>query len=96
MPVGDSDSMKSALREMVSATSVTDIRFQSASVDIWEKKYRLTTKAGEVIDHAIAAFGDRSLSQRVRNLRGNELIGKRVASNGCVVNGLDIQSHGLC
>jgi len=32
---------------------VTDIPFQPASLDIWEKKYRLTTKSGEVIDHTI-------------------------------------------
>jgi ribonucleoside-diphosphate reductase alpha chain len=45
--------MKSALREMVSATSVTDIPFQSASVDIWEKKYRLVAKDGTVIDESM-------------------------------------------
>ncbi len=45
--------MKSALREMVSATSVTDIPFQSASVDIWEKKYRLVAKDGAVIDESM-------------------------------------------
>ena len=50
MPVGETDSMKSALREMVSATSVSEIPFQSASVDIWEKKYRLVGKDGTVID----------------------------------------------
>ncbi len=34
-------------------TSVTDIPFQPASLDIWEKKYRLATKSGEIIDHTI-------------------------------------------
>jgi ribonucleoside-diphosphate reductase alpha chain len=45
--------MKSALREMVSATSVTEIPFQSASIDIWEKKYRLVAKDGTVIDETM-------------------------------------------
>ncbi|KPK55894.1 MAG: NrdJa, partial [Gammaproteobacteria bacterium SG8_31] len=45
--------MKRALREMVSATSVADIPFQSASVDIWEKKYRLVAKDGTVIDRTM-------------------------------------------
>ncbi len=31
-------------------TQVTEIPFQPASLDIWDKKYRLKTKAGEVID----------------------------------------------
>ncbi|MDH5258340.1 MAG: adenosylcobalamin-dependent ribonucleoside-diphosphate reductase, partial [Gammaproteobacteria bacterium] len=32
---------------------VTDIKLQSASVDIWEKKYRLTTKDGSPVDVTI-------------------------------------------
>jgi len=34
-------------------TSVTEIPFQPASMDIWEKKYRLASKAGEIVDHSI-------------------------------------------
>jgi len=34
-------------------TSVEDIPFQAASVDIWEKKYRLQSKDGKVIDETI-------------------------------------------
>ena len=34
-------------------SAISEITFQPASMDIWEKKYRLTTKSGEVIDHAI-------------------------------------------
>ena len=30
--------------------SVADISFQDASIDIWDKKYRLTAKDGKVID----------------------------------------------
>ncbi|CAK0757718.1 Vitamin B12-dependent ribonucleotide reductase [Gammaproteobacteria bacterium] len=33
--------------------SIVDIPFQHASLDIWDKKYRLRSKDGEVIDHAI-------------------------------------------
>ena len=33
--------------------SVSDIAFQKASVDIWDKKYRLKSKTGEVIDASI-------------------------------------------
>jgi ribonucleoside-diphosphate reductase alpha chain len=34
-------------------TSVEDIPFQAASVDIWEKKYRLQSKDGDVVDETI-------------------------------------------
>ncbi len=41
----------------VSAEALTaalpDIAFQEASLDIWDKKYRLKSKTGEVIDHDI-------------------------------------------
>jgi ribonucleoside-diphosphate reductase alpha chain len=44
--------MKTALQEQVnSVESVTDIPFQPASLDIWEKKYRLVAKDGTVLDH---------------------------------------------
>ena len=36
-----------------SITSVTSIPFQLASTDIWDTKYRLKTKAGEVLDESI-------------------------------------------
>lgn len=35
------------------STAVADIPFQPASLDIWDKKYRLKTKSGEVIDNTI-------------------------------------------
>ena len=35
------------------STTVTEIPFQPASLDIWDKKYRLKTKSGEIIDQAI-------------------------------------------
>ncbi|HEY0634428.1 MAG TPA: adenosylcobalamin-dependent ribonucleoside-diphosphate reductase, partial [Gammaproteobacteria bacterium] len=35
------------------STAVTAIPFQTASLDIWDKKYRLKTKSGEVIDKSI-------------------------------------------
>ncbi|NOX76945.1 MAG: adenosylcobalamin-dependent ribonucleoside-diphosphate reductase [Gammaproteobacteria bacterium] len=35
------------------ATRIEDIPFQSASVDIWEKKYRLQSKDGVVVDETI-------------------------------------------
>ncbi len=44
---------KSSAHLKAVTTAVTDIPFQPASLDIWEKKYRLTTKSGEVIDHTI-------------------------------------------
>ncbi len=34
-------------------TDPTDIPFQEASLDIWDKKYRLKSKSGEIIDHTI-------------------------------------------
>ena len=44
---------KSSAKLKAVTTSVTDIPFQPASLDIWEKKYRLTTKTGEVVDNSI-------------------------------------------
>jgi ribonucleoside-diphosphate reductase alpha chain len=43
--------MKTALQEqVVMVESVNDIPFQAASLDIWEKKYRLVAKDGTVLD----------------------------------------------
>ena len=36
-------------------TSLEDIPFQAASVDIWEKKYRLQSKDGVVVDETSGA-----------------------------------------
>ena len=35
------------------ATDSTEIAFQEASLDIWDKKYRLKSKTGEILDHTI-------------------------------------------
>ncbi len=43
--------MKSAVK--FQSNAVSDISFQDASVDIWETKYRLTSKQGDVIDDTI-------------------------------------------
>ena len=40
--------MKSALQ--VNDSKVSAVGFQEASMDIWDKKYRLKTKSGEVVD----------------------------------------------
>ncbi len=40
----------SSVRLEAMPQSVTDITFQDASTDIWDKKYRLKSKSGEVID----------------------------------------------
>lgn len=46
--------MNTALQEQVNPVeSVDDIPFQAASVDIWEKKYRLVAKDGTVLDQAM-------------------------------------------
>ncbi len=45
--------MKSALKELATATTVDHIPFQPASTDIWEKKYRLASKEGAVIDETM-------------------------------------------
>ena len=45
--------MNSALRERVLPVKVNDIPFQPASVDIWEKKYRLVSKDGSVLDQTM-------------------------------------------
>ena len=34
-------------------TDASDVELQPASVDIWDKKYRLKAKSGQVIDHTI-------------------------------------------
>ena len=43
--------MKSAVK--YDANAVTEIPFQSASLDIWETKYRLSAKNGDVVDAGI-------------------------------------------
>ena len=43
--------MKTAVQ--YKATKLNDLRFQSASLDIWDTKYRLKTKAGEPVDQSI-------------------------------------------
>jgi ribonucleoside-diphosphate reductase alpha chain len=46
--------MKTALQAQVgSVESVNDIPFQAASLDIWEKKYRLVAKDGTVLDQTM-------------------------------------------
>ena len=45
--------MKSALKELTTAATVDHIPFQPASIDIWEKKYRLASKEGAVIDETM-------------------------------------------
>jgi ribonucleoside-diphosphate reductase alpha chain len=46
--------MKTALQEQViPVESVNDIPFQAASLDIWEKKYRLVAKDGTVLDRTM-------------------------------------------
>ncbi|HET9047727.1 MAG TPA: adenosylcobalamin-dependent ribonucleoside-diphosphate reductase [Chiayiivirga sp.] len=42
--------MSTARLEMVVKDAVTEIPMQAASMDIWDKKYRLKTKSGEVLD----------------------------------------------
>ncbi len=43
--------MTTALK--IQPTNVTDIAFQDASLDIWDKKYRLTAKDGTIIDETM-------------------------------------------
>src|SRR3546814_8503670 len=47
---GDPTSMSSVRLEAVKNTTTKDIPMQPASADIWDKKYRLKTKAGEAVD----------------------------------------------
>ena len=46
---GERSNMKTAHLKAVPA-KVSDISFQSASLDIWDKKYRLKAKNGDIID----------------------------------------------
>ena len=34
-------------------TDASGVELQPASIDIWDKKYRLKAKSGQVIDHTI-------------------------------------------
>src|SRR3546814_10579472 len=42
--------MRSGRLEAVKNTTTRDIPMQPASADIWDKKYRLKSKAGEAVD----------------------------------------------
>lgn len=44
---------KSSAHLKAVTNTVTDIPFQPASLDIWDKKYRLKSKAGEIVDQGI-------------------------------------------
>ncbi|MGI9336260.1 MAG: adenosylcobalamin-dependent ribonucleoside-diphosphate reductase [Gammaproteobacteria bacterium] len=46
----DSSTASDALSGPVSSASIA---YQDASIDIWDKKYRLKTKDGEILDHTI-------------------------------------------
>lgn len=46
-------STKAHLKAVNSNENDHQIPFQDASLDIWDKKYRLKTKAGEIIDNDI-------------------------------------------
>jgi len=48
-------SSKAHLKAVTSDSNDPQIPFQDASLDIWDKKYRLKTKAGEIIDTDIDA-----------------------------------------
>jgi ribonucleoside-diphosphate reductase alpha chain len=52
MKAASTNSVTSSVKSAVS-TSIEDIPFQAASVDIWEKKYRLQSKDGVVVDETI-------------------------------------------
>jgi len=45
--------MTSKIAHLTNNEAVTDIPLQDASLDIWDKKYRLKKKNGEILDHDI-------------------------------------------
>ena len=45
--------MKRAHLKEVSRTNASDIKYQDASLDIWDKKYRLKAKDGTLIDKTL-------------------------------------------
>ncbi|MBI1424871.1 MAG: adenosylcobalamin-dependent ribonucleoside-diphosphate reductase [Gammaproteobacteria bacterium] len=49
----DTNLNKRAHLQEVKSNSAADIPFQSASTDIWDKKYRLKAKDGRIIDHTV-------------------------------------------
>ncbi len=49
----------SSVQAEASATTTQDIPYQEASLDIWDKKYRLKSKAGDIIDQDINATYER-------------------------------------
>ena len=49
----------SSVQAEASVTTTQDIPYQEASLDIWDKKYRLKSKAGDIIDQDINATYER-------------------------------------
>ena len=45
--------MSAQVHDLNAKNKAIDIPFQDASLDIWDKKYRLKSKTGEIIDHDI-------------------------------------------
>jgi len=56
---GNSQALNIASIENTAENETVEIRFQSASLDIWDKKYRLKDKHGESVDADIQATYDR-------------------------------------
>ena len=78
--------MSSVQVEAINADS-NDIPFQEASLDIWDKKYRLKSKNGDAIDatmveelHAVCAHLERH--PKVLILSGTEVNGKGIFASG--------------
>ena len=69
--------MKSAHLKAVNS-GVASIAFQSASMDIWDKKYRLKSKTGDIIDHEM----DDTYKRVARALADVEDEAKRDESEG--------------
>ncbi len=45
--------MSAQIHDMKAKAKSAEIPFQEASLDIWDKKYRLKSRSGEIIDHSI-------------------------------------------
>lgn len=88
-----------ALRVVKAGMNETGIPFQSASMDIWDKKYRLKSKTGEVMDTSITDTYERiarALAEQERPEVREEWYGKFLwaLQNGAIPAGRIVSNAG--
>ena len=84
--------MSTARLEAVATDAKQDIPMQPASLDIWDKKYRLKTKQGVALDADIA--GGTGLQRKGRGAVRHEQRRHAGGGAGCCIHQGGVEVHG--